>query len=347
MVKSFTNQLMSMKILRYALLILAFLISVVAQAQYGRNNKNARFTQKKKYFTIGFAPAMNLFMGDIANKNKNLSTDYKEIRANAAFVGTYKITPRLSMRAGLTYMEVGGDDSNLAADKGPDFGRWKRNLHFKNQMVETSFGFTFDLIPNNGAYYARQMITPYLIAGAGLLYHTPKALTPGGGTWVNLRDLQTEGVSYGSVTISIPMGIGVRAKLTSFLDIGVEVTYRTTMTDYLDDISGNFPLDPDPASQSWIMASRSLETEAAWSGKPRDISLVGTKTYTTTSGKQITTGFGYGPGEWRGSANIPDGGSNFDGILSFGLHAMYVIPQGGLTQGKMGRSSSFHKRRRR
>ncbi|GAB4332379.1 MAG: hypothetical protein OHK0038_08040 [Flammeovirgaceae bacterium] len=346
MVKKFTNHSNYMKILRYALLIFAFLISVVAQAQYGRNNRNARFTNKKKYYTVGFVTSSALFMGDIAPKRKMGSTDFSMIRANAGPVFTYKFSPRLSMRAGINYIEVAGDDNNLTADvESPDFGRWKRNLHFKNQMVEASFGFTFDIVPNGGAYYARPVAVPYLIGGVGLLMHNPQAMTPGGGAWVNLRDLQTEGVSYGSTTISFPLGFGIKTKVHPFFDLGFEVIYRTTITDYLDDVSGNFPLDPDPNSQSWEMSSRALESTGAWSGKSRDISLVGERFYTTNSGATVLAGNGYGPGEWRGGTNVPDGGSNFDGILTFGVHAMYIIPQGGLTQGKMGRGSKHHKRR--
>ncbi|MCS6832620.1 MAG: DUF6089 family protein [Flammeovirgaceae bacterium] len=339
-----------MKSTRIALLILGILVSLTAQAQYGRNVKGARYTNKKKYYTVGMVTGSALFMGDIAPKRKMGSTDFSMIRANVGFMGGYKVSPRLTMRGGINYIEVAGDDSNLTPVEGSaDFGRWKRNLHFKNQMVETSFGFTFDIVPNNGAYYTRPVVTPYAIAGVGLLFHSPKAIAPQayGGNWVNLRNLQTEGVSYGVTTISFPLGFGVRTKVNPWFDIGFEVAYRTTITDYLDDVSGNFPLEPQ-GGLSWAMSSRSTEAVAAWSGKARDASLIPSEmVYITPSGRSVLAGSGYGPGEWRGGTNVPDGGSNFDGVLTIGVHAMYIIPQGGLTLSKMSRSSRHHKKRRR
>ena len=55
-------------------------------------------------------------------------------------------------------------------------------------------------------------------------------------------------------------------------DLGVEMSYRYTLTDYLDDVSGNFADPADLAAQSPLAASmgnRSLEQIAARSGKDR------------------------------------------------------------------------------
>jgi hypothetical protein len=94
------------------------------------------------------------------------------------------------------------------------------------------------------------------------------------------------------------------------------------------------------------MSSRSLEEKGAWTGKARDVSLVGTKVYKTTNGTDFTAGRGYGPGEWRGGTNVPDGGSNFDGFFVFNVWNRFIIPQGGLTKAKMGGSSGYAKRKR-
>ncbi|WP_340154047.1 DUF6089 family protein [uncultured Marivirga sp.] len=80
------------------------------------------------------------------------------------------------------------------------------------------------------------------------------------GEWVNLRDLGTEGqfldaetrsqyqdlygkelpTPYSRLQLVIPVGIGARYKLTNNLDISLEVGYRHTFTDYLDDVSGEY-----------------------------------------------------------------------------------------------------------
>ncbi|ADR21765.1 hypothetical protein MATR_06020 [Marivirga tractuosa] len=80
------------------------------------------------------------------------------------------------------------------------------------------------------------------------------------GQWVSLRDLGTEGQffdaetraeyqdlyekelpqPYSRIQIVLPVGIGARYKLTNNLDIALEIGYRHTFTDYLDDVSGEY-----------------------------------------------------------------------------------------------------------
>ncbi|MGM0580238.1 MAG: hypothetical protein ACQETL_06140 [Bacteroidota bacterium] len=80
------------------------------------------------------------------------------------------------------------------------------------------------------------------------------------GEWVSLRDLGTEGQTFDSDTreqykdlykkdlpkpysrfqIVIPVGIGARYKMTNNLDISLDIGYRHTFTDYLDDVSGEY-----------------------------------------------------------------------------------------------------------
>jgi hypothetical protein len=80
------------------------------------------------------------------------------------------------------------------------------------------------------------------------------------GQWVSLHDLGTEGQNFDNATrqqyqdiyskelptpysrlqIVIPVGIGARYKLTNNLDLALEIGYRHTFTDYLDDVSGEY-----------------------------------------------------------------------------------------------------------
>ncbi|MBK6267031.1 hypothetical protein JKA74_18445 [Marivirga sp. S37H4] len=80
------------------------------------------------------------------------------------------------------------------------------------------------------------------------------------GEWVSLRKLGTEGQffdsetkqafkeiygkdvpnPYSMVQIVIPIGIGARYKLTNNFDLSLEIGYRHTFTDYLDDVGGEY-----------------------------------------------------------------------------------------------------------
>lgn len=45
---------------------------------------------------------------------------------------------------------------------------------------------------------------------------------------------------YSRFQIVLPVGIGARYKLTNNLDISMDIGYRHTFTDYLDDVSGEY-----------------------------------------------------------------------------------------------------------
>jgi len=109
------------------------------------------------------------------------------------------------------------------------------------------------------------------VAGASPRYYELEQA----GQWVSLRDLGTEGQffdadtreqyndlyekeppkPYSNFQIVLPVGIGARYKLTNNLDIAMEIGYRHTFTDYLDDVSGEYvdisgfgdPSDPNAA----------------------------------------------------------------------------------------------------
>jgi hypothetical protein len=72
-----------------------------------------------------------------------------------------------------------------------------------------------------------------------------------GDQWYDLQPMGTEGQflpgcdtcpePYKLVQFSIPFGVGIRYKLTDKIDLNVEMGLRKTFTDYLDDVSGNYP----------------------------------------------------------------------------------------------------------
>ncbi|WP_139827972.1 DUF6089 family protein [Marivirga sericea] len=157
--------------------------------------------------------------------------------------------------------------------------RYLRNLSFRNDIYELTVQGQFDLFKHGGRFSSRPPLNVYVTFGAGLFYHNPKGLAPdnfytgafqgqgetislgtNAGQWVSLRDLGTEGQffdaetreayreayskdvpnPYSRLQIVLPLGIGARYKLTNNLDIALELGYRHTFTDYLDDVSGEY-----------------------------------------------------------------------------------------------------------
>jgi len=110
------------------------------------------------------------------------------------------------------------------------------------------------------------------------------------GQWVSLRDLGTEGqffdadtrqqyqdlyskdlpTPYSRVQVVIPLGIGARYKLTNNLDLALEIGYRHTFTDYLDDVSGEYvdlsgfgdPTTDQNAALAMAMSDKSNQFDA-------------------------------------------------------------------------------------
>ncbi|MEO6301697.1 MAG: hypothetical protein ABIP51_00865, partial [Bacteroidia bacterium] len=83
------------------------------------------------------------------------------------------------------------------------------------------------------------------------------------GEWVKMRPYADEGYAYKAVVFNIPMGLGFYFTFDKKHRIGFEMNYRKTFTDYIDDISGNYPDTPpgDAYSQGLILRSTELDAQ--------------------------------------------------------------------------------------
>jgi len=219
------------------------LVSTAASAQ--------QFSKRKQYNSVGISlNAMNYF-GDIVPKASIPSFRFAATRPNIGINATHRFTPRISARVALAYGRITGDDSKAADQNDPDARyRYHRNMNFRNDIVELSAVGVFDLIANRNNYIKRPDFVPYVFAGVAVFHHNPKGLVGPGdpvglesGSYINLQPLETEGVSYSQTQFSIPFGGGVRYKLNKSFDIGLEIGWRKTFTDYLDDVSATY-IDP-------------------------------------------------------------------------------------------------------
>ncbi len=111
------------------------------------------------------------------------------------------------------------------------------------------------LFPEVGSKYTPMRspspFNPYAFLGVGITTFKPTAEL--NGERFNLRKLQTEGVKYGSIAFTIPVGLGARYKINDDWAVGLEGGYRLIFTDYLDDVSTeyqdpNFFEDPNAAA---------------------------------------------------------------------------------------------------
>ena len=142
----------------------------------------------------------------------------------------------LYLRSEFSWVNISGRD---LPDAGT--GRRNRNLSFFSNNYELNVVAIANLIPHRGRFYQRSNFNFYGFLGVGGLYFNPK--TKLDGKVYALQPLQTEGVHYSRFAFVIPYGFGGKVKLTPFFNLGVELGWRKTFTDYLDDVS-TVHLDP-------------------------------------------------------------------------------------------------------
>jgi hypothetical protein len=180
--------------------------------------------RRNRNFMVSAGTGIAYYQGDMV--------DPKEIgilKPNIAIGAEYYIIPRISLRAGLTWFQIAGNDAKANDD------RWERNLHFRSSNVELNVTGALNLIPTGARFYQRARINLHGFVGIGVLYINPKAEYQG--KWVALQPLETENVKYSRIQAVIPFGLGARIKVDPFFNILIEAGYRKTFTDYLDDAS--------------------------------------------------------------------------------------------------------------
>lgn len=142
----------------------------------------------------------------------------------------------LGLRLHYTYGQIKADDAN---SNNAQFR--ERNLRFKTSLNEVSTILDFNFFDFSAGSGLTKRFSPYLFAGAGLVVFKPYATY--NGTDYRLDKLLTEGQPdfYPKYVLNIPYGGGVRYNYKDAWTVFAEIGYRTAFTDYLDDVSGNYP----------------------------------------------------------------------------------------------------------
>jgi hypothetical protein len=185
---------------------------------------------------------LNLFAG-VANYKGDLqynSSSGKQFtlrQPKAAFgIGAeYEITDKFFARGGLTIGKINADD------KKGDSNQVNRNLNFTSSITDVMLGGGYYILNPN-----EHLLSPYIFAGIAFFHFNPYTYDTSNQK-VYLQPLSTEGQGfmagkehYRLSQFAIPFGGGVKLSLTDNFRIGVEVSMRKTLTDYLDDVSGTY-----------------------------------------------------------------------------------------------------------
>lgn len=162
--------------------------------------------QAQEYrFEVGGALGMSGYLGDANNANLLKKPGYV-----AGGLFRYIINSRMALKANLLTAKISGNSANLA-NTYPD----AQTYAFSSQLYDLGAQFEFNFL-NYGIgskYLKLKRISPYLTLGVGA------TLATGDGD---------------AFTLNVPMGVGVKYKLSERLNIGLEFTMRKTFSDELD-----------------------------------------------------------------------------------------------------------------
>lgn len=165
--------------------------------------------------------------------------------------GRYKASKRLALSADFTYLQIKDADFHSTNP-----ARVARNLNFRNRMLELGLKGEFTVFYDNdvgGKGYYNPDFRLYVFGGLSVFKHNPQGQILYAETgdidpvvWHDLRGWRTEGQDeeYGKYGLAIPAGVGLYFTFNKEWRIGWEISYRTTFTDYLDDLSTTYG---DPA----------------------------------------------------------------------------------------------------
>lgn len=290
--------------------------SVFQQKSYGQH---LVLGSEKYRIEAGLNFGPTFFLGDLGGNRGVGTTFIKDVNLEltkmmkGAFISFYP-NKWLGFRLAGQYTFVAGRD-NIINTKGEDeLYRKARNLDFKSHMWEAYTAIEIAptmLFAKYDDYDPR--IKPYGFIGIGLFHFDPQgSLTNANGaqTWYKLQPLHTEGQGfpeypnvkdYKLTQVNIPMGAGIKYDLSSKVTTAVELLYRKTFTDYIDDLSTTY-IDP------FYFTKYLSAADAAIARKIHD------KTITSLSpgvNQRVS------PGDQRGNVNNND--AYFSFVLKLGI----------------------------
>ena len=210
---------------------------------------------------LGIRLGASNYLGDIGGKEKirrNFVLDMK-LKQTSLVGGVflrYKIDKNWSLNAQVNYGRIRGDDALST-----NLGRMWRNLRFKNDIIELSgrgeYYFYEDADFGNSGKYNTEL-KAFLHGGLTGFYHNPKG-SLNGTSWTSLQPLQTEGVKYNKIGLGIPVGLGLVVTIKRDHRIGLDFSWTTTFTDYLDDISTVYYDPSNMGSSAEALANQSAQ----------------------------------------------------------------------------------------
>jgi Domain of unknown function (DUF6089) len=188
---------------------------------------------------FGFWMGASLYVGDL-----NPAFSLKNVRWASGTFFRYNLSNRMAVRAGINYGFLDAADSRI---KNFPFLQ-HRNLSFKSQLLELALTYEINFFKFS-TIDPKHRWSPYIYTGFSLFYFDPYVKLDG--DKYKLESIGTEGQKssnnptrnrgYNQYSFAIPYGGGIKYAINANWGINVELSSRFVFTDFLDDVSGDYP----------------------------------------------------------------------------------------------------------
>ncbi len=268
-------------------LLICFFIHTTSNAQ-------ALLFGEKVKWEVGFNFGPSFFLGDLGGNSGKGTNNLKDMNfeftkfMKGVFVTVYpKNWIGLRLAADYTYLE--GDDGIINTTGIDELWRKQRNLDFKTTVLEGYLAievFPTMLFNRNSEYEPR--LRPYALGGIGVFHFNPQgSLTDAAGnkSWYYLHPLRLEGQGmpeypyskpYKLTQMNIPFGAGLKYFASDRINVSMELLYRKTFTDYIDDVSQRYI---DPSFYSKYLTTQEATLAYKLSDKAKGIIFPGMTRY--------------------------------------------------------------------
>jgi len=240
------------------------------QSYFSTNNN----PEPEILWELGFSAGAINCLTDIGGKSGTGKKFIKDINWNKTqFCGGLFASATwqsgIALRLEATFGQVTGSDDVLKNTTGIAKARYLRNLHFRTAVLEGAVISEWQLLTLLDKSRDPPLLSPYLAAGIGIFSYNPQAFV--NNVWVDLRPLHTEGEGfaeypdrkvYKSTSWCVPAGAGIRYDASGLINLRLEILYRFTGTDYLDDVSTRYA-DPSLFRKYLSATTATLATQLA------------------------------------------------------------------------------------
>lgn len=196
-------------------------VSAIAQSNHPRYEVGAMIS--------GF-----VYQGDLTPKRIG---SFETTRLGFSLLGSLLLSPSFALRGNFSYGGLKGDD---ALYKFPAYRRY-RNFNFRSPVTEFSLLLSWSPLADQ---YDSRRISPFLFTGGGISFLRIKR------DWSRFdashfvvepelieRLGEDQAVTPPRSIPVVPVGAGIRYRLTQRIGINMESSYRFLFTDYLDGFS--------------------------------------------------------------------------------------------------------------